>query len=52
MKKLLTITTALALLGAVPYSVPASAESEQKSFMYHFYKRCPDSSKVDFVNGL
>ena len=52
MKKLLTITTALALLGAVPYSVQASPESDQKTFREHFYKRFPDTSKDDFVNGV
>ena len=52
MKKLLTATLVLGLLGSVTLPVQASPEQDLKDFRAYFTKRFPDTPVNDFVNGV
>jgi hypothetical protein len=52
MKKLLTATLVLGLLGGVTLPVQASPEQDLKEFRAYFKKRFPDTPFNDFVNGV
>jgi sulfur-oxidizing protein SoxA len=52
MKKLLTATLVLGLLGNVTLPVQASPEQDLKDFRAYFTKRFPDTPVNDFVNGV
>jgi len=52
MKKLLTATLVLGLLGSITLPVQASPEQDLKDFRAYFTKRFPDTPVNDFVNGV
>jgi sulfur-oxidizing protein SoxA len=52
MKKLLTVTLVLGLLGSVTLPLQASPEQDLKDFRAYFTKRFPDTPVNDFVNGV
>ena len=52
MKKLLTTTLVLGLLGGVILPVQASPEQDLKEFRTYFKKRFPDTPFNDFINGV
>jgi len=52
MKKLLTATLVLGLLGSVTLPVQASPEQDLKDFRAYFTKRFPDTPVNDFINGV
>jgi sulfur-oxidizing protein SoxA len=52
MKKLLTVTLVLGLLGGVTLPVQASPEQDLKEFRAYFKKRFPDTPFNDFINGV
>ena len=52
MKKLLTATLVLGLLGSVTLPVQASPEQDLKDFRAYFEKRFPDTPVNDFINGV
>jgi sulfur-oxidizing protein SoxA len=52
MKRLLTATLGIALLGVITLPVHASPEQDLDKFRSYFYKRFPNTPKDDFINGV
>ncbi len=52
MRRLLTATLALGLLGAFVTPVSATPEEDLEKFRSYFYKRFPNTPKDDFINGV
>jgi sulfur-oxidizing protein SoxA len=52
MKKLLTATLVLGLLGGFTLPIQASPEQDLKEFRAYFQKRFPDTPFNDFINGV
>jgi sulfur-oxidizing protein SoxA len=52
MKKLLTATLAIGLLGTIAQPVCAGPEQDLEKFRSYFYKRFPNTPKDDFINGV
>jgi sulfur-oxidizing protein SoxA len=52
MKKLLTVTLVLGLLGSFTLPLQASPEQDLKEFRAYFAKRFPNTPFNDFVNGV
>jgi len=52
MKRLLTATLAISLLGVITLPVYADPEQDLKQFRSYFYNRFPDTPKDDFINGV
>ena len=52
MKRLLTATLAIGLLGVITLPVHADPEQDLKQFRSYFYNRFPDTPKDDFINGV
>ena len=52
MKRLLTATLAIGLLGVITLPVHAGPEQDLEQFRSYFYKRFPNTPKSDFNNGV
>ena len=52
MRRLLTATLALGLLGAFVTPVSATPEEDLEKFRSYFHKRFPNTPKDDFINGV
>ncbi len=52
MKKLLTATLALGLLGAFTLPAQATPQEDLEKFQSYYYKRFPNTPKGDFINGV
>ena len=52
MKRLLTATLAIGLLGIITLPAHADPEQDLEQFRSYFYKRFPNTPKDDFINGV
>ena len=52
MKRLLSATLAIGLLGVFTLPVHADPEQDLEQFRSYFYNRFPDTPKDDFINGV
>ena len=52
MKRLLTATLAIGLLGSIALPVHADPEQDLEKFRSYFYNRFPNTPKDDFINGV
>jgi sulfur-oxidizing protein SoxA len=52
MKRLLTATLAISLLGFITLPVHAGPEQDLEKIRSYFYKRFPNTPKDDFINGV